>query len=159
MQISEVDYIVESDNKPLISLPALPASEEDSKIAQLIMNEIHDESVIQLGIGAMPNTVGMMIAQSDLKDLGVHTEMLCDSFVDMYLAGRVTNKKKQVDIGKMVYTFALGSQKLYDFLDHNPCCTTYSADYTNNPARIAANDNMVAINNAVEIDLYGQICS
>ena len=61
--------------------------------------------------------------------------------------------------GKMVYTFALGSQKLYDFLDHNPCCATYSSDYTNDPARIAMNDNMVAINNAVEIDLYGQVCS
>ncbi|MFZ1984081.1 MAG: acetyl-CoA hydrolase/transferase C-terminal domain-containing protein, partial [Desulfatitalea sp.] len=114
---------------------------------------------IQLGIGGMPNTVGMMIAEADLKDLGVHTEMLCDAFVDMYQAGRVTNKKKQIDPGKMVYTFALGSQKLYDFLDHNPCCATYSVDYVNKPERIAMNDKMVAINNAVEIDLYGQVCS
>ncbi|MDD5168136.1 MAG: acetyl-CoA hydrolase/transferase C-terminal domain-containing protein [Syntrophales bacterium] len=159
LHISEVDYIVESDNKPLFSVPALPISEEDRVIAGLIMNEIHDGSVIQLGIGAMPNTVGMMIAQSDLKDLGVHTEMLCDSFVDMYMAGRVTNNRKKLDPGKMVYTFALGSQKLYDFLDHNQCCAAYSADYTNSPTRIAMNDNMVAINNAVEIDLYGQVCS
>lgn len=159
IHVSEVDYIVESDNKPLFSLPSAPISEEDNKIAKLIMNEIHDGSVIQLGIGGMPNAVGMMIAQSDLKDLGVHTEMLVDSFVDMYQSGRVTNKKKQVNPGKMVYTFALGTQKLYDFLDHNPCCATYSVDYTNNPHRIAMNDNMVAINNAVEIDLYGQVCS
>jgi butyryl-CoA:acetate CoA-transferase len=159
IHISEVDYIVESDNKPLFSLPAPPISEEDDKIAKLIMNEIHDGSVIQLGIGGMPNAVGMMIAQSDLKDLGVHTEMLVDSFVDMYESGRVTNGKKQVNTGKMVYTFALGTQKLYDFLDHNPCCATYSVDYTNNPARIAENDNMVAINNAVEVDLYGQVAS
>jgi len=159
IHISEVDHIVESDNKPLFSLPSAPVSEEETKIARIIMDEIHDGSVIQLGIGGMPNAVGMMIAQSDLKDLGVHTEMLVDSFVDMYLSGRVTNKKKQLNPGKMVYTFALGSQKLYDFLDHNPCCATYSSDYTNNPARIAMNDNMVAINNAVEIDLYGQVCS
>jgi butyryl-CoA:acetate CoA-transferase len=159
IHISEVDYIVESDNKPLFSLPSAPISEEDDKIARLIMNEIHDESVIQLGIGGMPNAVGMMIAQSDLKNLGVHTEMLVDSFVDMYQSGRVTNKKKQLNTGKMVYTFALGTQKLYDFLDHNPSCATYSVDYTNNPARIATNDNMVAINNAVEIDLYGQVAS
>jgi butyryl-CoA:acetate CoA-transferase len=159
IHVSEVDYIVESDNTPLISVSSLPISEEETQIAKLIMNEIHDGSVIQLGIGAMPNTVGMMIAQSDLKDLGVHTEMLCDAFVDMYQAGCVTNGKKKVDTGKMVYTFALGSQKLYDFLDHNPCCATYSVDYVNKPERIAMNDNMIAINNAVEIDLYGQVCS
>ena len=159
IHISEVDYIVESDNKPLISLPAPPISESDNKIAALIMDKIEDGAVIQLGIGAMPNAVGMMIAQSDLKDLGVHTEMLVDSFVDMYLSGQVTNKKKQLNTGKMVFTFGLGSQKLYDFMDHNPCCATYSVDYTNNPARIAANDKMVAINNAVEVDLYGQVCS
>ena len=159
IHISDIDYIVESDNKPLISVPSLQISEEDTKIAKIIMNDIHDGSVIQLGIGAMPNTVGMMIAQSDLKDLGVHTEMLCDSFVDMYQAGCVTNDKKQLNPGKMVYTFALGSQKLYDFLDHNPCCATYSADYTNKPEHISRNDNMIAINNAVEIDLYGQVCS
>ncbi len=159
IHVSDVDYVVESDNKPLISLPNLPVSEEETKIAQLIMNEIHDGSVIQLGIGAMPSAVGMMIAKSDLKNLGVHTEMLCDAFVDMYEAGRVTDKTKKIDTGKMIYTFALGSQKLYDFLDHNPRCATYSVDYVNKPDRIAANDNMVAINNAVEIDLYGQVCS
>jgi butyryl-CoA:acetate CoA-transferase len=159
IHVSEVDYIVESDNKPLISLPPAPVSEEENKIARIIMNEIHDGSVIQLGIGGMPSAVGMMIAQSGLKDLGVHTEMLVDAFVEMCLAGCVSNKKKQLNPGKMVYTFALGSQKLYDFLDHNPCCATYSSDYTNSPARIAMNDNMVSINNAVEIDLYGQVCS
>jgi len=159
IHVSDVDYIVESDNKPLFSMPAPAITEEDNRIAKLILNEIQDGAVIQLGIGGMPNAVGMMIAQSDLKDLGVHTEMLVDSFVEMYLSGRVTNKKKQLNPGKMVYTFALGSQKLYDFLDHNPCCATYSVDYTNNPARIATNDKMVAINNAVEVDLYGQVNS
>ena len=97
----------EADNKPLFSVPALHASDEDSKIAKLILNEIHDGSCIQLGIGGMPNTVGMMIAQSDLEDLGVHTEMLCDSFMEMYQAGQVNNSRKRVDTGKMVYTFAL----------------------------------------------------
>lgn len=159
IHISEVDCIVESDNKPLISLPSAPISEEESRIAGIILKEIQDGSVIQLGIGGMPNTVGTMISQSGLKDLGVQTELLVDAFVDMYQAGCITNNRKKFDVGKMVYTFALGSQKLYDFLDHNPCCATYSSDYTNDPARIAMNDNMVAINNAVEIDLYGQVCS
>lgn len=159
IHISDVDLIVESDNKPLISVPFPEISEVDQKIASIIVNEIVDGACIQLGIGAMPNAVGMLIAQSDLKDLGVHTEMLVDSFVDMYEAGRVTNRKKGVDVGKMVYTFALGSRKLYDFLDHNPCCASYSVDYTNKPERIASNDNMMAINNAVEVDLYGQVSS
>jgi butyryl-CoA:acetate CoA-transferase len=159
IHISEVDYIVESDSKPLVSLPAPVISNEDNRIAYLILNEIEDGSVIQLGIGAMPNAVGAMIAKSDLKDLGVHTEMLVDSFVDMYESGRVTNNKKQINPGKMVYTFALGSQKLYDFLNRNPSCASFSVDYTNTPANIAMNDKMVAINNAVEIDLFGQVSS
>lgn len=159
IHISEVDYIVESDNKPLISVPLPVISEVDQKIASIIVNELVDGACIQLGIGAMPNAVGMLIAQSDLKDLGVHTEMLVDSFVDMYEAGRVSNRKKGADVGKMVYTFALGSQKLYDFLNNNPCCASYSVDYTNNPERIASNNNMMAINNAVEVDLYGQVSS
>lgn len=159
IHISEVDYIVESDNKPLISIPPAPPTEEDEKVARFIMNEIHDGSVIQLGIGGMPNAVGAMIAQSDLKDLGVHTEMLVDSFVDMYMAGKVTNRLKKINPGKMVYTFALGSQKLYDFLHRNPTCATFSVDYTNDPCLIAQIDHMVAINNAVEIDLYGQVAS
>jgi len=159
IHISEVNFIVESDNKPLISVPLPTVSDVDKQIASLIVNELTDGACIQLGIGAMPNAVGMLIAHSDLKDLGVHTEMLVDAFVDMYEAGRVTNRKKGSDIGKMVYTFALGSQKLYDFLDRNPCCASYSVDYTNNPQRIASNDNMMAINNAVEVDLYGQVSS
>jgi len=100
-----------------------------------------------------------MIAQSDLRDLGVHTEMLVDSFVDMYEAGKLSGKKKQIDKGKMVYTFAMGTRKLYEFLDHNPVCASYPVDYTNDPFIIAQNDNMVCINNAIEVDLYGQVAS
>lgn len=159
VHISEIDYIVESDNKPLAGIPEATISEVDNKIAALILNEIEDKSVIQLGIGAMPNAVGKMIAKSGLKDLGVHTEMLVDAFIDMYEAGVLTNRTKQFCPGKMVYTFAMGSQRLYDFLNHNSACATYPVDYVNSPVRIALNDKMVAINNAVEIDLYGQICS
>jgi acyl-CoA hydrolase len=107
----------------------------------------------------MPNIVGAMIADSDLKDLGVHTEMLVDSFVDMYNRGKITGKYKNIDKGKIVYTFAMGTKKLYDFLDNNPVCASYPLSYTNDPFRIAQNDNVIAINNAVEIDLYGQVCS
>ena len=159
LHISEIDYFVEGDHKPLINLPELPISDTDVKIAELVLKEIHDGACLQLGIGAMPNAVGAMIAKSDLKNLGVHTEMLVDSFVDMYTAGRITGTKKQLDYGKMVYTFAMGTKKLYDFLDENPICASYPVSYTNDPDIICLQDNMVCINNAIEVDLYGQVAS
>ena len=159
IHISKVDYIVESDNKPLFCTAEPKIGDVDRKIASLIVEEIPDGGCLQLGIGAMPNAVGKLIAESSLKDLGVHTEMLVDSYVDMYMAGRVTNMKKHTDKGKMVYTFALGSRKLYDFIDQNRCCASYSVDYTNNPENIRANDNTIAINNAVEVDLFCQVSS
>lgn len=159
IHISDIDYIVEGDNRPLMELPATPFSEVDKKIAELVLEEIEDGACLQLGIGAMPNAIGSMIAQSDLKDLGVHTEMLVDSFVDMYEAGVLTGRRKQIDKRKMVYTFAMGSRKLYDFLDDNPACALYPVNYTNDPYVIARNNKVAAINNAIEIDLYGQACA
>lgn len=159
IHISEIDYIVEGDNQPLIQLPELPISDADKTIAALVMEEIEDGACLQLGIGGMPNTVGALIAQSDLKDLGVHTEMLVDSYVDMYDAGRVTGRCKQIDKGKMVYTFAMGTNKLYDFMDNNPAIASYPVDYTNDPYIIGRNDNVIGINNAIEVDLYGQVAS
>jgi butyryl-CoA:acetate CoA-transferase len=159
LHISEIDYIVEGDNQPLIQLPETPISEIDNQVAQLVLNEIEDGACLQLGIGAMPNAIGKMIAKSDLKDLGVHTEMMVDSFVDMYEAGRITGRLKQNYANKMVYTFAMGSNKLYDFLDENPICAKYPVDFTNDPVIIGQNNKVVAINNAVEIDLFGQACA
>lgn len=159
IHISEVDYIVEGDNQPLIQLPEVPVTENDKKIAAIVMEELEDGSCLQLGIGGMPNVVGSMIAQSDLKDLGVHTEMLVDSFVDMYESGRITGKCKQLDKRKMVYTFAMGTNKLYNFLDGNPCCAISPVSYTNDPLIIGQNDKVMAINNAIEVDLYGQVAS
>lgn len=158
IHISEVDYIVEADWQR-IEVPAATPSEEDRKIAELIINQIENGSVLQLGIGGMPNAVGSLIAQSDLKDLGIHTEMFVDAFVDMYESGSLTGKYKAFDKGKIVYTFAMGSSKTYDFLDHNPAAAAYSVDYVNAPERIAQHDNFIAINNAMEIDLYGQVSS
>lgn len=159
LHISEVDYIVESDNKPILTIGAPPITETDKQIANLIVPEIKNGSCIQLGIGGLPNAVGNLISQSDLKNLGVHTEMLADSYLEMFKAGRITNLKKTLDPGRMVYTFALGSQELYDFIDNNPKCASYSVGYTNNLAHISANDNVVSINNAIEVDLYGQVSS
>ncbi|MEX8498830.1 acetyl-CoA hydrolase/transferase family protein [Leptothrix ochracea] len=159
IHISKVGRVVEGPNNPLIQLPAAQGNDADRRIAEHVMALLEDGSTIQLGIGALPNIVGAMIAQSDLKDLGVHTEMLADSYVDMYEAGRITGRRKAIDRGKMVYTFALGSQKLYDFLDNNPVTAIFPASYTNDPAVIGRNPKVVAINNAIEIDLFTQVAS
>ncbi|NPV03275.1 MAG: butyryl-CoA:acetate CoA-transferase [Syntrophaceae bacterium] len=158
VHISEVNQIVESDWE-VPELPPVEPSEVDRKIASLIVGELRDGCCIQLGIGGMPNAVGSMIARSDLKDLGIHTEMFCDSMMEMALAGRVTGGRKATDRGKIAYTFCLGSKACYDFLDRNPMCASYPVNYTNDPFVIAQNDNFVAINNCVEIDLFGQVCS
>lgn len=159
VHISEVDFIVEGDNPPLVELPVLESTEVDKKAARFIIEEMSDECCIQLGIGGMANAVGKMIADSDLKNLGCHTEMLVDSFVDMFEAGKLTNLKKNMNPGKMVYAFALGTQKLYDFIDDNPRCASFPVNYTNKLAIAARNEKLITINSAIEVDLYGQACS
>lgn len=159
VHISEIDAIVESDNEDLFCLPEPTITDIDQQIAEIVVSQIENGSCLQLGIGAMPNAIGKLIAASSLRDLGVHTEMLCDSFVDIYEAGCISNRKKKNDAGKFVYTFALGSKKLYDFLDHNSSCCSFPVDYTNELGKISANDKAIAINNALEIDLFGQVSS
>jgi acyl-CoA hydrolase len=100
-----------------------------------------------------------MIAESDLKDIGVHTEMYVDAYLEMYKAGKITGAKKNIDRYKQVYAFAMGTQELYDFIDDNPGLAAYSVDYTNDPRVICQIDNFVSINACVEVDLFGQVCS
>ena len=123
------------------------------------MEDIKDGAMIQLGIGAMPNLIGNLLAESDVKDLGIQTEMFCDSFVKMYEKGRITNAKKAYDINKSTYSFCLGTQDTYDFLDGNPRVASCTVNYTNDPTRVAMHDNVIAINNILEIDLLSQVCS
>ncbi|HNQ84823.1 MAG TPA: acetyl-CoA hydrolase/transferase C-terminal domain-containing protein [Deltaproteobacteria bacterium] len=159
VHISRVDYVVQGRNLPLLEVkPAVPA-DTDVRIARHIMNEIEDGACLQLGIGGLPNVIGSMIADSDLKDLGIHTEMLVDSMVDLYNEGKITGNCKTIDRFKMVYTFAMGTNKLYEFLHNNPACASYPVNYTNDPRIIAVNNKVVAINNAIEVDLFGQVCS
>ncbi len=159
VHISRVDFVVESKNMPLLEIkPAVP-TETDVQIARHIMNEIEDGACLQLGIGGLPNVIGSMLAESDLKDLGIHTEMLVDSMVDLYNEGKVTGNCKTIDRFKMVYTFAMGTNKLYEFLHNNPACASYPVNYTNDPRIIGVNSKVVAINNAIEVDLFGQVCS
>ncbi len=159
VHITQIDYVVEGNNIPLRQLPPAVPTETEKKIADLLINEIEDGACLQLGIGGLPNAVGALIAESDLKDLGIHSEMMMDSCVDLYEKGLITGAKKTIDKNKMVYTFALGTQRLYDFLDNNPVCAIYPVNYTNDPRVIALNDKVIAINNALSVDLFTQVSS
>ena len=158
IHISQVEAIVEGDNPALGQLPpAKEATEIDKKVAEMIVNEIPNGACLQLGIGGMPNAVGSLIAQSDLKDLGVHTEMYVDAFVDIAKAGKITGAEKNIDRFRQTYAFGAGSQKLYDYLDDNPQCMSAPVDYTNDFKVISSIDKFISINNAVDVDLYGQV--
>ena len=159
VHIDDVDMIVESD---CTSIPAIggsdaPPSEVDTAVANLVVPEIPDGACLQLGIGGMPNAIGKKIAESDLKHLGVQTVMYVDAFVDLTLAGKIDGSRKNLDRGKQTYCFGLGSKKMYDFLDHNPACAAAPVDYTNDVRIVAMQDNFISINNAIDVDLFGQI--
>jgi len=157
IHITKVDMIVEGDNPPLPQMGAVEPSDVDEAVAKLIVEEIPSGACLQLGIGGMPNTVGTMIVDSDLKDLGVHTEMYVDAFVEMSLTGKINGSRKNIDRGRQTYAFAAGTQKLYDFLNNNPECMGAPVDYTNDIRTISSIDNFVSINNTVDIDLFGQV--
>ncbi len=159
IHVTEVDMIIEGGNHPLTILGAAAPSEIDIKIAQNCIDRMRDGCCIQLGIGGVPNAVGTMVAQSDLKDLGVHTEMYVDAYLEMVKAGKITGKFKNLDRYKQVYSFVMGSADLYEYCDDNPGLASYPVDYTNNPKVVAQIDNFVSINACVEVDLYGQVCS
>ena len=158
VNINQVDMIVEGNNPPIAEMGGGgTATEVDKTVARLIVNEIPNGACLQLGIGGMPNAVGSLIAESDIKDLGVHTEMYVDAFVDITLAGKITGSKKSIDKGRQTYAFGAGTKKLYDFIDNNPACLSAPVDYTNDIRVISSLDNFISINNAVEIDLFGQV--
>ncbi len=159
IHISEVDVVVEGEHGPLAQLPVPPATEIDEKIASLLLPYIPDGATIQLGIGGMPNSVGKLMAESDLKDLGMHTELLSDGFVDLYEAGKLTNSRKTLHRGKGVFGIALGSQRLYDWVGENQGLLSFPMDYVNQPSVMAQMENMISINNCIAMDLYGQVSS
>ena len=157
IHISRVDMIVEHESPIGILGGGGAASEIDEAVAKLIVEEIPNGACLQLGIGGMPNAVGSMIAQSDLKDLGVHTEMYVDAFVDISMAGKITGAHKSIDRGRQTFAFGAGTQKLYDFINDNPSCMSAPVAYTNDARTIAQLDNFISINNAVNVDLFGQV--
>jgi acyl-CoA hydrolase len=138
-------------------MPADLHTDVDRQIADHIMRYIDDGCCIQLGIGGMPNLVGEMIADSDLKNLGGHTEMFVDAFVKMIASGKMNGSRKNIDHDLCSYTFALGSKMMYDFMDDNPGLIAYPVDYTNNESIISEIDNFVSVNNALQVDLFSQV--
>lgn len=156
IHISEVDHVVEN-HVPLFELPPAQPTEAEQAIGGYIADLIQDGSTLQLGIGGIPNAITPFLLKR--KDLGIHTEMFTDGMVDLYNAGVVTNKRKTLWKGKMVGAFALGTKKLYDFLDNNLGVEFQQGKVTNNPYIVGQNYCMVSVNTALQVDIYGQVCS
>ncbi|ABB14126.1 acetyl-CoA hydrolase/transferase family protein [Carboxydothermus hydrogenoformans] len=156
VHISEVDFLIESE-RPLPELFPEELKAEDLRIGEYIAELVENESTLQLGIGGIPNAVAKFLKEK--KNLGIHTEMITDSMVDLVEAGVITGSAKSLHPYKIVGTFALGTKKLYSFLNNNPMVEMHPVSYTNNPCVIAQNKKMISINTTLEIDLWGQCAS
>lgn len=159
IHISEVDFIVESGDPPLFEMPNPAPSDTDLRIAEHVFPHICDGATVQLGIGGMPNALGELIAKSDLKDLGMHTELCSDAYYSMFKAGKLTNRRKTLHNGVGVLGLAIGSHELNDWVNENPEVAGYPLSYVNDPYVIAQNDNMISINACISADLFGQVCA
>ena len=156
VHIRDVDMVVEAAT-PLPYLPKSQPNETERTIGQYIASMVQDGDCIQLGIGGIPDAAAM--ALKDKHDLGVHSEMITNSMADLVKAGVITGRKKNYMTGKMVGTFAYGTQELYDLLDRNPSVLMLRGETVNDPWVVARNDNFVSINSCLSLDLTGQICS
>lgn len=153
---SEVDYLVEA-GYPVPIVPDAPSNEKDMSIGRLIAGYVPDGACIQLGIGGIPNAVAEFLKEKN--DLGVHTELITSGMAELVKMGVITNKRKQINRGQMVATMILGTQELYDFVDHNQGVALYDGAWVNDPYVIAQNDNQISINTSLEVDLTGQCAS
>ncbi len=157
VHVSKLSHVVEVD-EPVLELKMAPVvSDVARKIGQNIASLIIDGATLQMGIGEIPDAVLLFLR--DKRDLGVHTEMFSDGLVDLFEAGVVTNEKKTLHRGKIVASFVIGSRRAFEFVDNNPFMEFHPNEYVNDPFIVAKNDNMVAINSALAIDLTGQVCA
>ena len=156
IHVSEIDALVETDYTPS-QLPHVPSTDNDAKIAAYVAERIEDGSTIQLGIGGIPNALA--VGLKGKRHLGIHTEMLTDNMVDLVQCGAVDNSQKTLYKHKIVGTFAMGSQKLYNFINNNPSVMLKNGYWVNDPAVIGQNYKMQSINTALEVDLFGQCAS
>ncbi|MET0637904.1 MAG: acetyl-CoA hydrolase/transferase C-terminal domain-containing protein [Chitinophagaceae bacterium] len=157
IHVKDIDSMVWSD-KPLPEVDySYRSSEAIRKVGTLCASLIEDRSTLQLGIGAIPDAVLSCLHQH--KDLGIHSEMFSDGVVPLVEKNIITNKFKKYNAGKLVCSFAIGTKRLYDFVDDNPAVSFQEISYVNNPAVIGAHKRMVAINSAIEMDITGQVCA
>lgn len=160
IHIDDVDLIVESANQPLETIAPSAFDEVEKRIASYIIERITDGTVIQLGVGGLPNAVGSMLSASNLKNLGMHTEMLVEAYKDMHVSGILTNKLKAIDNGLGVFSFCMGSADLYEWARENAhILSSQPINYVNDPGTMSAHHNLVAINNCISVDLRGQVTS
>lgn len=156
IHVSEIDSIVE-DSRPLCELKKQNNTDLYRQIGAHVASLIEDGSVLQLGIGGIPDA--MLPNLMDRRDLGVHTEMLSDNAIPLIEAGVINGQRKNVKPRKIILSFVLGTRKLFDFINENPVFEFHPSAYTNDPFRIASNHRMVALNSAIEVDLTGQVCA
>jgi acyl-CoA hydrolase/GNAT superfamily N-acetyltransferase len=156
VSVEHLDAIVEHD-EPILEYHAEPPDEVQERIGFYVSRLVPNGATIQAGIGQIPNAVLKHL--KDKRDLGVHTEMFSDGLIELYEAGVITNTRKTAHQGKVIAAFCMGSQHVYDTINNNPAFEFHPTDQVSDPRRIAENDNMVAINSALEIDLTGQVCA
>ncbi len=156
IHVSQADLIVE-DDEDIHMVEDFPVEGPTETISKMLIDEIHDGDCIQLGIGGVANAVGYGL--SIKNDLSCHSEMMGNSIMHLMKNGNITNAGKKFHPGKTTCSFAMGSRELYDYLDHNEDVYFAPMPVINNPANIALNDNAVSINNALAVDLYGQVAA
>ena len=154
IHISEITACIEA-SEPLVEVSPPPIDSVAERIGQYVSMLVDDGATLKFGIGKIPSATLKYLCHH--KDLGIHSEMLTDSVIELLSSGAVTNKKKTFHPGKVVTSFAIGSRKLYDLIDNNPHIEFYPSSYVNKPTNIAKNDNMIAINSALDVDLTGQV--
>jgi len=156
IHVTDLDAIVDS-SRPLCAMKSPQITDMHRAIATNVAGLIEDGAVLQTGIGGIPDAVLPLLM--DRKDLGVHSELVSDGVIPLIEAGVLTGARKNFKPRKIILGFALGTKQLFNFLDNNPIFEFHPTSYTNDPGLIARNDNMVAINSALQVDLTGQVCS
>lgn len=159
VHISEVDMVVEGEHGSLPEVASKPPSENAKRIARYIMPHIKDGASIQIGIGGVPDALASIVADSDIKDLGMHTEFCTNGYMDLYKAGKITNRKKNIDKGIGLYATSAGTHEFHEWIDRNPGVGVRPVGYMNDPYVIGQLDDFISINGCLSVDIYGQVSS